>query len=296
MRRFVTVLGILLLAGCTSIERLALPEPVVLDHYWQRHDPASTEAIDHRPWQVFLDTYVLTDRRGINRVDYGAVNEEGKSALKRYLADLQSVPIVDFQRSEQLAYWVNLYNAKTVDIVLDHYPVASIRDIKLGEGWIVIGPWDAEVLRVAGRPMSLNNIEHGILRPIWQDQRLHYVLNCAAVGCPNLGRTAYDGRTIDDAMTTAARAYVNDPRGVDFNREDGLTLSKIYAWFREDFGANERDILGAIAAFAEPELRIRLEQRRSVDAYGYDWSLNDVRNADALVTANAERVRKLRHD
>src|SRR5919106_1508282 len=101
---------------------------------------------------------------------------------------------------------------RTVALILDHYPVASIRDIKFTP--FAIGPWSEPLLQVQGRPLSLNDVEHGIVRPIWQDARVHYVLNCAAAGCPNLGRHEYTGRTIGRAMDEAARAYVNDRRGV----------------------------------------------------------------------------------
>ncbi len=287
--RLLAVLGLVLLSGCTSIERLALPEPTLTETYWARHDATSMAAIDHQPWQSFLDRYVAANADGVNLVNYAAVSPEAHAELKRYLADLQAVSIHQHRRSVQLAYWVNLYNAKTVDIVLDHYPVDSIRDIKLGEGLIVVGPWSASVLRVSGRPLSLNNIEHAIIRPIWQDSRIHYVLNCAAIGCPNLGRVAYHGETVDAAMTAAAKAYVNDPRGVDFDQKGRLRLSKIYAWFREDFGGAPPAVLQSIAGFAEPSLRAKLQDRERIDSYAYNWSLNDRRTDATLLTARRVR-------
>ena len=287
--RFFTLLGLILLAGCTSIERLALPEPALRDAYWERHDQGSVAAIDHAPLQVFLDRYVSTDESGVNRVDYAAVGTDDKAALKRYLADLQAVPIHQFRRDEQLAFWVNLYNAKTVDIVLDHYPVASIREIKLGDGLIVVGPWSAPVLRVSGRPLSLNDVEHGIIRPIWRDERIHYVLNCAAAGCPNLGRQAYDGAGIDAAMTAAAEAYINDPRGVHVDAEERLRLSKIYAWFREDFGDDQRSVIAAVSRHAAPMLKAELARRKRIDRYAYDWSLKRYQEVGADISAAAAR-------
>ena len=282
--RLFLLLGLIFVSGCTSIERLALPEPGLVEEYWARHDPASTAEIDHDPWQAFLDRYVSTDAAGVTRVDYAGVGPGDRTRLKRYLADLQAVPIHQYRRAEQLAYWVNLYNAKTIDIVLDHYPVDSIRDIKLGDGLIVVGPWGAPVLRVSGRPLSLNDIEHAIIRPIWQDQRIHYVLNCAAAGCPNLGREAYRGDMIDAAMTAAAVAYVNDRRGVHVDHKDRLRLSKIYAWFREDFGDEPPAVLRSVAHHALPSLRTMLEGRERIDRYAYDWSLNDSRSAGAPLT------------
>lgn len=278
-----------LVAGCTSIERLALPDAVTLDAYWQRYDPRSTNSIDHSAWQDFLDRYVTADLLGIHRVDYGAVSEAHRMALNRYLSALQEVSISNFNRAEQLAFWINLYNAKTVAVVLDHYPVESIRDIKLGDGLIIVGPWSSPILRVAGRPLSLNDIEHGILRPIWRDQRIHYVLNCAAVGCPNLGQSAYQGVSVGNAMDSAARAYVNDRRGIWFDKNGNLVASKIYAWFREDFGRNEDEVLRSIEAYAAPDLKARLRDRHTIQTYFYDWSLNDTRNAGSLFSAEGAR-------
>jgi len=287
--RLLAMMALILMAGCTSIERLALPEASLGDAYWSRHDTASNAVIDHQPWQTFLDSYVATDAAGVNRVDYGAVSADDRATLERYLDTLQGVPIHQYRRDEQLAFWVNLYNAKTVAIVLDHYPVDSIRDIKLGEGLIVVGPWGAPTLRVSGRPLSLNDIEHAIIRPVWQDQRIHYVLNCAAAGCPNLGLKAYGGDSIDAAMTAAAKTYVNDPRGVHIEADDKLRLSKIYAWFREDFGPDQRAVLDAIGQYAASPLQAELASRQRIDRFAYDWSLNDAKNAatneDAPLTA-----------
>lgn len=283
--RLVVLLGVILVSGCTSIERLALPEPALKDEYWAQNVADSAATIDHGLWQAFLDRYVSTDSHGVNRVDYGAVGPGDRAKLKRYLGDLEAIPIHEYQRNEQLAYWVNLYNAKTVDIVLDHYPVSSIRDIKLGDGFIVVGPWGAPVLRVSGRELSLNNIEHAIIRPVWQDQRIHYVLNCAAVGCPNLGRQAYSGEGIDAAMTAAAEAYINDPRGVQFYGRERLQLSKIFAWFREDFGGKPQSVLQSVARHAKPSLSTRLEGRDRIDRYVYDWALNDRMIARGKLTA-----------
>ena len=100
-------------------------------------------------------------------------------------------------RDEQLAYWINLYNALTVKVILDHYPVKSILDIDISPGWFSIGPWGKKLVAVEGVEISLDDIEHRILRPIWRDPRIHYALNCAAVGCPNLLREAFTGATAE---------------------------------------------------------------------------------------------------
>jgi hypothetical protein len=175
-----------------------------------------------------------------------------------------------------MAFWINLYNALTVQIVLAHYPVRSIRDIDLSRGLFADGPWDQKLIRVDGQPLSLNDIEHRILRPIWADNRVHYAVNCAAVGCPNLATTAYTGANGDRLLGVAARAYVNTPRGAKVE-QGRLTVSKIYAWYMDDFGGSEAGVIAHIESLAAPALQAALAARRGDIRTAYDWSLNDAR-------------------
>ncbi|MDX1539818.1 MAG: DUF547 domain-containing protein [Geminicoccaceae bacterium] len=261
-----------LLGACASIERLAIPEAEIQDRTWLAHSPESTEVVDHAAWQTWLQRYLVSDSDGVARVRYAAVEPADRERLEAYLARLQAVDVGDLDRDEQLAFWVNLYNARTVLLILEHYPMESIRDITFET--FAIGPWSEPLLEVRGRPLSLHDVEHRIIRPIWRDARVHYVLNCAAVGCPNLGEDAYRGATIDQAMDAAARAYVNNSRGVAL--ADGeLVMSKIYAWYPDDFGGSERAAIDSAHQFAAPDLAKRLEGRTSIDRYRYDWSLND---------------------
>ncbi|MFY2824440.1 DUF547 domain-containing protein [Ruegeria sp. MALMAid1280] len=133
------------------------------------------------------------------------------------------------------------YNAMTVDVILENYPVASIRDIK--DGPISIGLWSRPLVQVSGQMLTLNDIELRIIRPTFNEPRIHYALNCAAVRCPNLMNRAWQVKTLERDFAAAERAYVNDPRGVRFDARGRLILSKIYTWFREDFGANEQAVL-----------------------------------------------------
>jgi len=279
MRWIATVFMLFAASGCTTLERQFLPSAELKDPLWAQHGEEDWRRIDHSAWTELLQTYVSTDAAGINRVDYGGVTKADKAALERYLARMERVQVRVLTRPEQLAFWINLYNAKTVDIVLEHYPVDSIRDINPSGALISIGPWDEPVIEVDGRRLSLNDIEHGIIRPVWQDPRVHYILNCAASGCPNLAKEAYRGADIDARMSEAARAHVNDPRGARFTEEGRLVVSKIYSWFREDFGGDEAAVLDHLRRYAETELEQRLEDVRAIDGYAYDWSLNDLRHA-----------------
>ncbi len=241
---------------------------------WTAHAADSKLVIDHSGWTGFLQKYVGTDAAGVNRVAYGCVSKEDRRALDDYVARLTLAPLATYPRSEQLAFWINLYNAVTLQTVLNHYPVVSIRDSDLSPGWFTKGPWEKKLVVVEGVPLSLDDIEHRILRPIWKDARLHYALNCASVGCPNLRREAYTGARADAMLTEAANAYVNDPRGVSFAGDD-LEVSSIYKWYVEDFGGNRWGILAHLRKYAAPDLHRRLGFAESIDAYRYDWSLND---------------------
>ena len=198
----------------------------------------------------------------------------GRKVLVRYLEALSMVQISRYKRDEQLAYWINLYNALTVKVIVDHYPVESIRDIDISPGWFSFGPWDKKLIKVENESLSLNDIEHRILRPIWRDARIHYAVNCASLGCPNLAPTAYNADTMEGSLTEAARRYINHPRGVSI--EGGrLYVSTIYEWFVEDFGGNEKGVLDHIRQYANPKLAKRLAEFAAIDGYRYDWGLND---------------------
>ncbi|MEE8270937.1 MAG: DUF547 domain-containing protein, partial [Alphaproteobacteria bacterium] len=153
---------------------------------WMPHDPQSTAAIDHTAWDAVLARYVSGHPDGINRVAYGSVTAADRAALDRYLDALSATPIARFNRDQQFAFWVNLYNALTVRVVLDHYPVDSIRDIDISSGLFADGPWGRDLIEVDGTALTLDDIEHRILRPLWRDPRIHYAVSCASLGCPNL--------------------------------------------------------------------------------------------------------------
>ncbi|WP_170785149.1 DUF547 domain-containing protein [Ruegeria lacuscaerulensis] len=274
MRRLLILLLLPLLAACASVERLALPAPEPLaNSALTRAAQPPGERVDHRDWTTFLNRYVAPDAQGVNRMAYGQVSADDKARLDGYIEDLQAVDPAALTRDQQLAYWINMYNAVTVDVILENYPVASIRDIK--DGPLSIGPWNRPIVTVAGQSLTLNEIEHRIIRPEFNEPRIHYALNCAAVGCPNLMDRAWQADTLERDFAAAEHAYINDPRGVRFNDNGGLILSKIFIWFREDFGPNEQAVLTYVRTVADPDLEARLQDVSRVSAYSYDWALND---------------------
>ena len=155
---------------------------------------------------------------------------------------------------------------------MDAYPVDSIREIH--EGWLDIGPWDDVHALVAGRELTLNDIEHRILRPIWRDERIHYAVNCASLGCPNLAPKAYASSTLEEQLEQGAMDYVNHPRGAAFADGD-LVVSSIYDWYQEDFGDSEAAVIEHLMEYADEELAVRLRGFGGGLDYEYDWSLND---------------------
>jgi Protein of unknown function, DUF547 len=241
---------------------------------WQAHDENAQATIDHGALQRFLAAYLVRSDDGINRLRYAAVGDAERTSLEDYVAGLARLPISAYARDQQLAYWINLYNALTITVVLEHYPVASIRDIGISPGLFSVGPWGAKLITVEGEELSLDDIEHRILRPIWRDPRIHYAVNCAALGCPNLQPEPFRAETLDAQLDRAARTFINHPRGV-LIEDDRLIVSRIYGWFEEDFGGSEQGVLGHLKRFAGPELRRRLEAISTIDDYEYDWSLND---------------------
>ena len=240
---------------------------------WLTFDAASTRSVDHTAWDGLLKTYVSTHPDGLNRVAYGAVTDTDKAKLSDYIGRLSATPVGMLNRAEQQAFWINLYNALTVQVVLDHYPIASIMDISISPGFFSKGPWGKKLISVAGEPVSLDDIEHRILRPIWKDPRLHYAVNCASVGCPNLIARAYRADDMDAMLTANARAYTNSPYGVRIDAGK-VVASKIYDWFQADFGGNEKGVLAHLLKYADGPTKVALEQARGIDDYDYDWRLN----------------------
>lgn len=245
---------------------------------WEAHDPASVAVIDHSAWSRLLGLYARPHADGVTRFDYAGLRQADGAALDGYVAALSATPVSTLNRTEQYAYWLNFYNALTVQVIVDHYPVDSIRDINISPGLFSFGPWDRKLVRVEGVELSLNDMEHRILRPIWRDPRIHYGVNCASIGCPNLLTTAFTALNVDRLLTENAIAYVNHPRGARL-RDGALTVSRIYDWFREDFGGDDAGVLDHLRQYARPDFRNDLQRIDDIADHAYDWSLNSVGTA-----------------
>ncbi len=257
---------------------LAAPRADLWPH-WEAHDPDSVQRIDHSTWAAFLDRYLSQGSDGINRIDYRAAMN-ARAGLHGYMRELEAVPVSSLNRTEQFAYWVNLYNALTVATVLDHYPVETIRDIDISSGLFSNGPWEATLVEVEAMPLTLDDIEHRILRPIWRDARVHYAVNCAALGCPNLYAEAFDADRLESQLDAAARSFVNHPRGARIE-EGALYVSSIYDWFESDFGGSDAGVITHLKRYADPTLATQLESIDEIEDHDYDWALNDASTASS---------------
>ncbi len=240
--------------------------------FWDKSNDSNTSTISHTDWQIILDNYLSYDaKEQIHLFDYSSLNSnaQDKKILEDYINTLTSIKIRDFSKREQLAYWINLYNAVTLKLILDEYPVDSIRDI----GSLFTQPWDIDLIVIEGQDVTLNDIEHRILRPIWKDPRIHYVVNCASISCPDLAPTAFTAVNTDDLMTAQAKAYINNKRGVNIEN-NRLLLSSIYDWYEIDFGNNLEEVIEHLKIYAEDDLSSELSSFTRA-RYDYNWDLNE---------------------
>ena len=240
--------------------------------FWDVRDTTNQSTVDHLAWQEILDLYLIEHESGVNRFDYARLkaSEVDKEKLTNYLLRITSLDPRVYSADVQMAYWINLYNALTVYVINNNYPVDSIKDIK--SGLIDFGPWNLELITIQEQSLTLNDIEHRILRPIWRDPRIHYAVNCASIGCPNLSKVAYTSSNLEELLEKGASDYINHPRGVSI--QDGeLLVSSIYSWYEEDFEGTSEGVLRHLRQYATPELKAQIENFTSFDD-DYDWSLN----------------------
>ncbi len=274
------VLGIFVLIGLVIVGKIGFDKYQLMDPKplteWKASDAENTATINHQLWQEILTANVQVDETsGINLFNYGKFGQQDKQKLENYLATMQALNPRTYNDAEQMAYWINLYNAITIKVIVDEYPVTSIK--QTGNGLPGMGPWDDANAVVDSQKLSLNDIEHGILRRVWQDNRIHYGVNCASIGCPNLSPVAFTGDNLDSQLTQLAKQFINHPRGVHYDSETNtLTLSSIFKWFISDFGNSEQALLADLQRHAYPALKTILKTHDGDIEYDYDWNLNGV--------------------
>jgi hypothetical protein len=233
--------------------------------------------VDHGALDRLLTRYV--DAEG--QVDYAGVQASSDTLLVPYLEMLAATDPANLSRDGKLAFWINAYNAYTLKLIVDHYPVESINDIKPGAGPQipkVNSPFQLDVGAVADTVRSLDDIEHQVIRQRFDEPRIHFALVCAAVSCPRLRLDAYTANALDAQLDDQARTflYTDDKNEVPAADEDGvIRLSRIFKWFDEDFGGSKASTQRFLAPYFDGDVRRNLENAAyDVDYLSYDWSLN----------------------
>lgn len=229
-----------------------------------------------------LYSAALADHVRGGHVDYDALCRDER--LGAYIERLSSTNPAELESDhDRFAFWINAYNAFTLKIICDNYPLDSINDLHLGG--LIVGTvlnktvWDKEFIEINGERMSLNHIEHDILRKEFKDPRLHFAIVCASKSCPSLRPEAFAGSRIDSQLDDQAKTFFADPEKNTFDvNEKKAYLSKILDWFSKDFGDNDEEILLFVSRFVAADLSAVIRSdlgEWDIKHAEYDWSLND---------------------
>ncbi len=231
--------------------------------------------MDHAPLDALLSHYV---EDGL--VDYAALKKD-RAGLDGYLEEGGRISRSTFNawsRNDQLAFLINVYNASTLQLIIDHFPVATIKSI----GSLFSGPWDKKSVRLFGKSISLNTLEHKIIRKDYKEPRIHFALVCAALGCPPLRGEAYQGDRLDAQLEEQTQRFLNSENKNYLDRDKKtLWLSPIFKWYREDFEVAADSLPAFVAPYMLPtENAVNLKDF-DISFTDYDWALND-RNSGSL--------------
>ena len=226
---------------------------------------ASGTTVDHSIFGTLLKSHVKD-----GQVSYSAFKKD-EPDLDRYLVQLEKVDPDLLDRAEQMAFYINAYNAWTIKLILENYPgVKSIKDL----GSLFQSPWKKKFVKLNAKTIHLDHIEHEILRPVFRDPRIHFAVNCASRSCPPLLDEPFTGPELERQLEDAAISFINDPQS-NFIDGDRLYVSRIFKWFGEDF---DNDILGYFRSYARGELAKQIAKAGKtlrIKYLDYDWSLND---------------------
>ena len=216
---------------------------------------SKAQKIDHTLWSSFLQKHVTAN----GNVNYKSI-KANEADLNTYLNQFVKIsPQESWAKNETLAYWINAYNAFTIKLIIDNYPVNSIKDIK--------NPWDKKFIPVDGKMISLNFIEHSILRKM-NEPRIHFAINCASISCPKLLNKAYLPETLDSQLDVATTTFISSEN--NSIKQDKLALSKIFKWFAEDFKKE-----GSLIDFLNNYSKTKINSNPKIVYFGYNWDLNE---------------------
>lgn len=206
-------------------------------------------------------------KNGATVVDYKTI-KANPTLLNNYLKELEGTTkdeFSQFTKDQQLAFWINVYNAYTIKLIVDHYPVKSIKDI--GSFWSK--PWSKEIIPLFGKKMTLDEVEHKTIRVQFKEPRIHFAVNCASIGCPSLYREAFTGKKLNDQLEAATKFFLAN-RSKNKIKKKTVYVSKIFDWYGEDFEKSH----GSVRKFLEsywPEVK----ETKYLDHLDYDWGLNE---------------------
>jgi hypothetical protein len=227
--------------------------------------PAATP-LDHAAFDKLLKKHV--NAQGL--VDYKGFKAD-EAAFNQYLAQLsKNRPTGSWPKNDQMAFWINAYNAYTIRLILDHYPVQSIKDIgsKIKIPFVTT-PWAAKFFSIGGEKMSLDNIEHGILRKQYNDPRIHFALVCASISCPRLRNEAYTADKLNAQLDDQGRDFLNNPAKNKLAK-DQAQLSKYFDWYKGDWEQNGQSVVKWVNRYATT----KIDGNTKIDYLDYNWNLN----------------------
>lgn len=212
----------------------------------------------HAMWSALLSQYVSSN----GKVNYKGLMKEQKR-LQAYLNELNLHPVQpNWDKKQQLAFWINAYNAFTIQLILKHYPISSITKIEAK-------PWDNAFIQLGKKNYSLNQIENTIIRPEFKDARIHFALNCAAKSCPKLLNEAYLPEKLDAQLEKQTALFINDTQA-NFLSSKKAEVSNIFEWYKSDF-----DAAGGVIAFINRYAKTPISANATLSYKPYDWSLNE---------------------
>jgi hypothetical protein len=214
---------------------------------------------DYKAYDAFLQKYVSAK----GNVNYKKI-KANKSELEKLVKQFQgSIPQKTWSKNEQLAYWINAYNLFTIKLIVDNYPIKKITDLDNGK------TWDVKRIKIGGQYYSLNQIENEIIRPTFQDARIHFALNCAAKSCPPLYNKAFVAANLETQLEQRTKTFINSKSNI--LSEKGLKISKIFDWYGSDFTTKNNTIQSFFSKYSS----LRIQKDAKIEFLEYDWSLNE---------------------
>ena len=232
---------------------------------WHSSNEMNPASIDHSPFDGFLKTYVVSNHpSGINRFRYADVTRRDAKVLDHYIVTMASIDPRYYRKLEQKAYWLNLYNALTVQGLLKVYPVSAVDRDKISR---------KRRIRVAGHRLNAADIDAQILTPVWHDYKVVFGLSCASISCPAIHAQAFTAVNTNSLLKQYAREFINHPRGLIVTKDE-LRVSTVFAWYRDQFGADDRHLLRLLTHYAEDNKALYLLGFSGDIHYVYDQRIN----------------------